>query len=120
VLNRSVDIKPYRQDRYGRTLAEVFVEGKNVNLEMVKAGMAEVHRGDLLWDWTLDSTGRPMRKLKKPGEACGSLVTVYEPKGMAALEVEGFSPLRVRPRAYIFSAVGLSAERIISHCLAAR
>jgi endonuclease YncB( thermonuclease family) len=45
VLNRTVEIKPYGQDRYGRTLAEVFVEGKNVNLEMVKAGLAEVYRG---------------------------------------------------------------------------
>ena len=45
VLNRTVEIKPYGQDRYGRTLAEVFVEGRNVNLEMVKAGLAEVYRG---------------------------------------------------------------------------
>jgi endonuclease YncB( thermonuclease family) len=45
VLDRSVEITPYGQGRYGRTLAEVFVEGKNVNLEMVKAGLAEVYRG---------------------------------------------------------------------------
>jgi len=29
----------------GPTLAEVFVGGANVNLEMVKAGFAEVYRG---------------------------------------------------------------------------
>jgi len=40
-----VDIKSYGQDRYGRTLAVVFVDGKNVNLEMIKAGLAEVYRG---------------------------------------------------------------------------
>jgi endonuclease YncB( thermonuclease family) len=45
VLNRSVEIKSYGQERYGRTHAEVFVEGRNVNLEMVKAGLAEVYRG---------------------------------------------------------------------------
>jgi endonuclease YncB( thermonuclease family) len=32
-------------DRYGRTLGEVFVDGKSVNLEMIKAGLAEVYRG---------------------------------------------------------------------------
>jgi len=33
------------QDRYGRTLGVVFLGRKNVNLEMVKAGYAEVYRG---------------------------------------------------------------------------
>ena len=40
VLNKSVDVKSYGTDRYGRTLAVVFVDGKNVNLEMIKAGLA--------------------------------------------------------------------------------
>jgi len=46
VLNKTVEIKEYGQDRYGRTLAVVFQGGKNVNLEMVKAGYAEVYRGN--------------------------------------------------------------------------
>lgn len=45
VLNRDVDIKSHGPDRYGRTLGEVFVDGKNVTLEMVKTGLAEVYRG---------------------------------------------------------------------------
>ena len=45
VLNKYVDIVPYGTDRYDRTLAVVYVDGKNVNLEMVKAGLAEVYRG---------------------------------------------------------------------------
>jgi len=45
VLNKTVEIKEYGQDRYGRTLGVVFVDRKNVNLEMVKAGYAEVYRG---------------------------------------------------------------------------
>ena len=38
-------MKSYGKDRYGRTLGVVFVGGKNVNLEMVKEGLAEVYRG---------------------------------------------------------------------------
>ena len=45
VLNKMVEIKEHGQDRYGRTLAVVLLGGKNVNLEMVKAGYAEVYRG---------------------------------------------------------------------------
>lgn len=45
VLNKSVDVKGYGQDRYGRILALVTCNGKNVNLEMVMAGLAEVYRG---------------------------------------------------------------------------
>ena len=45
VLNKTVEIKEYGLDRYGRTLGVVFLDGKNVNLEMIKAGYAEVYRG---------------------------------------------------------------------------
>ena len=45
VLNRTVDIKSYGKDWYGRTLGVVFVHGLNVNLEMVKVGLSEVYRG---------------------------------------------------------------------------
>jgi endonuclease YncB( thermonuclease family) len=46
VLNKTVDVKSYGPDRYGRTLGEVFLlNGKNVNIEMIQAGLAEVYRG---------------------------------------------------------------------------
>ena len=45
VLNKTVTIQPYGHDRYGRILAVVLLNGTNVNLEMVKAGLAEVYRG---------------------------------------------------------------------------
>jgi endonuclease YncB( thermonuclease family) len=45
VLNRVVDIKGYGSDRYGRILAEIYVGDRNVNLEMVKTGYAEVYSG---------------------------------------------------------------------------
>ncbi|RJP78979.1 MAG: nuclease [Desulfobacteraceae bacterium] len=45
VLNKTVEIKGYGTDQYNRQLAVVFVDGKNVNLELLKAGLAEVYRG---------------------------------------------------------------------------
>jgi len=47
VLNKNVEIKEYGHDRHVRTLGVVFLDGKNINLEMVNAGLAEVYRGDL-------------------------------------------------------------------------
>jgi endonuclease YncB( thermonuclease family) len=44
VLNKVFGIKEYGQGRYERTLGVVFLAGKNVNLEMVKAGYAKVYR----------------------------------------------------------------------------
>jgi endonuclease YncB( thermonuclease family) len=45
VLNKTITIKEYGTDRYKRILGLVFVNGTNANLEMVKAGLAEVYRG---------------------------------------------------------------------------
>lgn len=45
VLNKAVSFKTYGTDRYGRALGVVFVDGKDVNLEMLKAGLAEAYRG---------------------------------------------------------------------------
>jgi micrococcal nuclease len=45
VLNKTVDIKGYGSDRYGRILAGIYIDDKNINLEMVKTGYAEVYSG---------------------------------------------------------------------------
>ena len=45
VLDKYVDVVSYGEDRYGRTLGVVYVDGDNVNLEIVRAGLAEVYRG---------------------------------------------------------------------------
>lgn len=45
ILNKTVDIKGYGMGPYNRILGVIYLDGKNVNLEMVKAGLAEVYRG---------------------------------------------------------------------------
>ena len=68
VLNTSVEVKEYGPDRYGRTLGVVFVAGKNVNLEMIKVGYAEVYRGtpaagfDSAPYWKVEEEARATKK----------------------------------------------------------
>ena len=72
ILNQSVDIISYGNDRYGRTLGEVFLGGNNINLEMVKAGLAEalLQKGK-----TWNRTGRVRTRPGSQGRACGCKVT---------------------------------------------
>jgi len=45
ILNKVVDIKGYGLGRYNRILGVIYLNGNNINLEMVKQGLAEVYRG---------------------------------------------------------------------------
>ena len=45
VLNKIVDIKGYGIDQYNRILGVIYLDGKNINLELVREGLAEVYRG---------------------------------------------------------------------------
>ena len=45
ILNKTVQVKGYGMDRYHRILGVIFLDGKNINLEMIGAGLAEVYRG---------------------------------------------------------------------------
>lgn len=51
VLNHKVILKNYGIDGYQRQLSEVFLDGKNINLEMVQQGLAEVYKGRLPKDF---------------------------------------------------------------------
>jgi endonuclease YncB( thermonuclease family) len=51
IHGKVVDVKGYGTHRYGWLLGVVYVDGKNVNLEMVKAGLAEVYRGKMQKDF---------------------------------------------------------------------
>jgi endonuclease YncB( thermonuclease family) len=40
VFGKEVELRPHTIDRYGRTVAMVFVDGRDVGLELIKAGLA--------------------------------------------------------------------------------
>jgi micrococcal nuclease len=48
LLNKTVEIHEHGTDQSGLILGEVFLDGKNLNLEMVRMGLAEV------FDWEAD------------------------------------------------------------------
>jgi endonuclease YncB( thermonuclease family) len=42
--NGSLELRPQTIDKYGRTVAEVYAGGRNVNLELVRLGLAYAYR----------------------------------------------------------------------------
>jgi micrococcal nuclease len=45
IAGKKVVLKNYGMGRYNRQLAEVFLNNQNINLEILKAGLAEVYKG---------------------------------------------------------------------------
>jgi endonuclease YncB( thermonuclease family) len=65
VLNKTVDIEIYGQNRLGQTLGVVYTGGKNINLEMLKGGFAEVYRGKTAEDLDLQPYWEAEKEAKK-------------------------------------------------------
>jgi micrococcal nuclease len=60
VLNKNVEIKGYGLGPNNLIIGEIFLDGKNINLEMIRAGLAEVYRGKSPGQLDLE----PYRKLE--------------------------------------------------------
>jgi endonuclease YncB( thermonuclease family) len=54
VLNKAIKIKGHGYLNIDLMLGTVFLDGQNINLEMVQAGLAEVYRGEPPKDFNLD------------------------------------------------------------------
>ena len=61
VLNKVVDIKGYGLDRNDYVLGVIFLKGININIEMIRAGLAEVSDEELPRDFDLG----PYRQTQK-------------------------------------------------------
>jgi endonuclease YncB( thermonuclease family) len=51
VLGKSVKIEHWGKDRYGQEFGVVMLNGENVNLKMVRSGLAEAYRGRMRKDF---------------------------------------------------------------------
>jgi endonuclease YncB( thermonuclease family) len=76
-LNRTVTVKSFGNDRYGRILGEVFLNEKNVNLEMVKSGLAEVYRGTPPKGQNIEPYWKAEEDAKKAGQGMWVLGAKY-------------------------------------------
>ena len=86
VLNKHVDIVSYGTDRYGRTLGVVYVDGKNVNLEMVRAGLAEVYRGRPAKGFDNEPYQKAEDAARRAGVGMWSLGDqIHKPQGVAKI-----------------------------------
>ena len=47
ILYRTVEIKGYGLDKHNRLLAVVFLGGRNVGVELIRQGLAEVYQGEM-------------------------------------------------------------------------
>ncbi len=77
ILNKSFSYRAYSRLADNRILAVVDSEGKNVNLEMVKAGLAEVYRGELPHGFDIEPYKAAEREAKEAARGIWSLGSVY-------------------------------------------
>lgn len=68
ILNKVVDIKGYSLDPFDCVFGVIYLNGKNINLEMVRAGLAEVYWGkpvqglDLKPFWQAEKEAREAKR----------------------------------------------------------
>ena len=51
VFGKTVEVEDWGKDRYGQAFGVIFLDGENVNLKMVRSGLAEVYRGKMRKDF---------------------------------------------------------------------
>jgi micrococcal nuclease len=77
IYGKTVDVKGWGMDKYGRVLGVISVDGKNVNLEMVRAGLAEVYRGKVRSDFDLMPYHALEREARNLQKGIWSVGTIY-------------------------------------------
>ena len=65
LLGKIVDIKGYGLDQYERVLGVVYLKGKSINLEMIRAGAAKVYKGNHPVDLNLEPYKKVQEEARK-------------------------------------------------------
>jgi micrococcal nuclease len=86
VEGKRVTVEIYQVDRYKRLLSTIFLDGKDINLAMIEAGLAEVYRGP--------ESGNPYKQQYQAAEEAARSVK----KGMWVLGDTYESPRAYRKR----------------------
>jgi micrococcal nuclease len=72
LLHKIVHIKAYGSGSDGLVLAVVYLDGRNINLQMVRAGFAEVHSEGLHKNLDLEPYLRAEQEARKAGRGLWS------------------------------------------------
>ena len=65
VLNKLVEIKGYGLNRNDHVLGVVFLEGKNINIEMIRAGLADISGEELPENLNIDPYHKAQKEARK-------------------------------------------------------
>ncbi len=77
ILNKTIKIKSYGIESYNRLLTEVFAGNRNVNLELLRAGFAEVYNGKLPKGFDIAPYRKAEMKAKESKKGIWSLGSKY-------------------------------------------
>jgi len=77
VLNKTVQIRSYGIDSYNRLLTEVFAGNRNVNLELLRSGFAEVYNGKSPKGFDLAPYRKAEKKARESRKGIWSLGSKY-------------------------------------------
>lgn len=80
IKGKSVTLKNYGTDQYGRNLSEIFLGKNNINLKMVEMGMAEVYSGKIEKNFKIEIYQETEKKTKKNKLGIWSLANYQSPK----------------------------------------
>jgi micrococcal nuclease len=80
VVGKTVTLKSYGADAYGRNLAEIMVNNESANLKMVNEGWAEVYRGKSPRGLDTAAYQNAQTEAKKNGKGIWSLADYESPK----------------------------------------
>ncbi|APJ04485.1 thermonuclease family protein [Silvanigrella aquatica] len=80
IKNKTVQLKNYASDAYGRNLSEIFLNKENINLKMIENGMAEVYKGKKEKEFNIDFYIEAEKKAQKNKLGIWSLKNYQSPK----------------------------------------
>ncbi len=80
IAQKNVELVTYNNDVYGRTLGDIILDGKSVNMEIVQAGLAECYRGKPPKDYDTNACVQNETDAKKNKRGIWSLENYESPK----------------------------------------